>query len=119
VKVHVPSELEVEADPLALERVVSNLVGNALRYGSPPIVVSAQQEDRHVRVVVEDAGPGLPEEVQERLFEQFVRGPNSSGSQGTGLGLAIARSYAHAHGGDLIYSPAQHGARFELILPAS
>ncbi|HEX5468123.1 MAG TPA: ATP-binding protein [Gaiellaceae bacterium] len=119
LELDVPADLVVEADPLALERVVSNLVTNALRYGEPPIVISAQQRDRHVRVSVTDSGPGVPEELQNRLFEQFVRGSNTQGSQGTGLGLAIARSYAQAHGGDLVYCPDGRGARFELLLPAS
>jgi signal transduction histidine kinase len=117
ISLDVPSDLELEADPHALERVISNLLGNAVRYGKPPIVVSARKQDRHVRVIVSDSGAGLPQEVQERLFEQFVRGANSEGRQGTGLGLAIARSYARAHGGDLVYHPGEDGARFELILP--
>ena len=118
VRVDVPSELELDADPLALDRVLSNLVGNAVRYGAPPVVVSAAQVDRHVRINVVDGGAGVPEDVQARLFEQFSRGSNSSGSQGAGLGLAIARSYARAHGGDLVYHSGEGGARFELILPA-
>ena len=56
----------------------------------------------------------MPEELRSRLFERFVRGETAAGS---GLGLAIARSYARAHGGDLIYVPAGSGARFELIVP--
>jgi signal transduction histidine kinase len=118
VRVEVPAELEVEADPVALDRVLSNLVANAVRYGEPPVVVSAAHVDRHVRVNVMDSGAGVPEDVQGRLFEQFSRGSNSAGSQGAGLGLAIARSYARAHGGDLVYHGGEDGARFELILPA-
>jgi signal transduction histidine kinase len=65
-------------------------------------------------VAVEDHGPGVPEELRPRLFERFARGETASGS---GLGLAIARSYARAHGGDLIYVSGADGARFELIVP--
>ncbi|MGZ4334171.1 MAG: GAF domain-containing sensor histidine kinase [Gaiellaceae bacterium] len=110
----VPDDLAVVVDPLVLDRVVSNLVINAVRYGAPPIVVEAEQHDRHLRITVEDAGSGVPADVQERLFERFARGETTSGS---GLGLAIARAYARAHGGDLIYDPGPSGARFELILP--
>ena len=117
VEVEVPPDLELEADPVALERVISNLIGNALRYGQPPVVVSAKQTDRHVRVTVSDAGTGVPEDLEARLFDQFARGANSEGSQGAGLGLAIARSYARAHGGDLVYLGSKGGTRFELILP--
>jgi signal transduction histidine kinase len=117
VQVEVPAELEVDADPLALDRILSNLVANAVRYGEPPVVVSAACVDRHVCVNVLDSGAGVPEDVRGRLFEQFSRGSNSAGRQGAGLGLAIARSYARAHGGDLVYHAEESGARFELILP--
>ena len=62
-----------------------------------------------------DEGPGVPEDFRGQLFDQFTRGGSTAGS---GLGLAIARSYALAHGGDLLYHPgAPAGARFELVLP--
>jgi signal transduction histidine kinase len=114
VTLHVPEDLAVVIDPLVLDRVVSNLLINAKRYGRPPIVVEAERQDRHLRVAVEDNGTGVPEELRPRLFERFVRGETGGGS---GLGLAIARSYARAHGGDLIYAPVGAGARFELIVP--
>jgi len=111
----VSRELETVADPLVVERVVTNLIVNAQNYGEPPIVVRAEQRDRHLRIAVEDAGPGVAEDVVPRLFERFERGASGSGS---GLGLAIAKAYARAHGGDLIYDPAgSGGARFELFLP--
>ncbi|HVU76381.1 MAG TPA: GAF domain-containing protein [Gaiellaceae bacterium] len=115
VELRVPEDLAVVADPLVLDRVVSNLLLNARRYGRPPIVVDAEQRDRHLRVYVEDAGDGVPEDLRPRLFERFARAESSSGS---GLGLAIARAYARAHGGDLVYHPTEHGACFELIVPA-
>ena len=116
VEVDVPDDLEAVADPRAVERIVSNLVVNALRYGSPPVRVSARQYDRHFRLVVEDRGPGIDSSFVPRLFERFARG--SEDLDGTGLGLAIAQSYAHAHGGELLYEAAKpRGARFELVLP--
>jgi signal transduction histidine kinase len=117
VEIDVPADMELEADPAALERIVSNLVANALRYGKQPVVVSAEQTDRHVRVRVSDAGAGVPKDLEPKLFDQFARGSNSQGSPGAGLGLAIARSYARAHGGDLVYLGSPGGTRFELILP--
>jgi signal transduction histidine kinase len=113
VQVDVPANLAAVVDPLVLERVVSNLVTNAARYGRPPIRIDAQQRDRHLRVAVEDCGPGIPDELRERLFDRFSRGSNA----GSGLGLAIARAYAQAHGGDLFYDPRDAGARFELVIP--
>jgi signal transduction histidine kinase len=111
----VDDELEADLDPVVLDRVVSNLVINALRHGAPPVVVSARQTDRHLRISVADEGPGVPASFRSQLFEQFSRGGVTGGS---GLGLAIARSYAVAHGGDLLYHPGTPaGARFELVLP--
>jgi signal transduction histidine kinase len=114
VELDVPADLAVVVDPLVLERVVSNLVANAARYGAPPIRIEAQQRDRHLRVAVEDSGPGIPRELEGRIFDRFSRG---AGPTGHGLGLAIARAYAQAHGGDLVYDPRDRGARFELLIP--
>jgi signal transduction histidine kinase len=114
VDVRVPIDLAVVADPLVIDRVVSNLLINAVRYGEPPIVVSAEKRDRHLRVAVEDFGGGVPEELRPRLFERFAR---SDAATGSGLGLSIARAYARAHGGDLLYEPLDEGSRFELIVP--
>jgi signal transduction histidine kinase len=119
VDIAVAKSLEVNADPTAFERIVGNLIANATRYGEPPIVVSASQNDRHFRLSVEDHGGGVPPEFVPELFERFRRSPRSrERATGTGLGLAIARSFARAHGGDLLYEPAEpSGARFQLVLP--
>jgi signal transduction histidine kinase len=114
VELDIPDDLAAVVDPLVLERVVSNLVANAARYGAPPIRISAQQRDRHLRVAVEDCGPGVPKELEGRIFDRFARG---GGEAGHGLGLAIARAYAQAHGGDLVHDPRPGGARFELLIP--
>jgi signal transduction histidine kinase len=119
VEVLIEEELEAVVDPAVLERIVSNLVTNALRHGDAPIVVTATQRDRHLRLAVEDHGGGVPAEFVEELFERFSRSDEArSRGLGSGLGLAIARSYALAHGGDLVYVPVRpHGSRFELIVP--
>jgi signal transduction histidine kinase len=115
VKIEIEEDIEVHADRLALERIMSNLVGNALRYGAPPVVVQAHPMDTYLRVSVEDRGDGVPPELIPKLFERFERGAVGEGS---GLGLSIAQAYARAHGGDLIYDRSElGGARFELILP--
>jgi signal transduction histidine kinase len=114
LELDVPDDLAVVADPLVLDRVLSNLLINATRYGAPPIVVRAERTDRHLRLAVEDHGSGIPEDLRPRLFERFARGATPGG---TGLGLAIARAYARAHGGDVVYHPREGGARFELIIP--
>jgi signal transduction histidine kinase len=115
VDIDVPPTLAVVADHLVLDRIVSNLLINAVRYGSEPITLTAESRDSDLRIVVEDNGAGVPEDVRSRLFERFAR--SESEATGSGLGLAIARTYARAHGGDLVYDPQDRGARFELILP--
>jgi signal transduction histidine kinase len=121
VEVAIEPELEAVADPHAFDRIVSNLVANALRHGEPPIVVAAQQTDRHFRLTVEDHGGGVAPEFVPDLFERFTRGSIArERASGTGLGLAIARSYALAHRGDLRYEPAEPtGSRFMLVLPVN
>jgi signal transduction histidine kinase len=119
VQVEVPEDLEASIDSSAFDRILSNLVANALRYGEPPVIVRAEQRDRHFRLAVEDRGPGVPPEFVPDLFERFTRSARAQERGiGTGLGLAIARSYANAHSGELVYEPASPtGARFELVLP--
>jgi signal transduction histidine kinase len=114
VQIDVAPDLAVVADPVVLDRIVSNLLTNAVRYGSAPITVAAERRDRHLRIAVQDCGDGVPEDLQPRLFDRFARSDDAAGS---GLGLAIARAYARAHGGDLIHDPDAAGARFEFVVP--
>jgi signal transduction histidine kinase len=119
VEVAVEPKLVTVVDRNAFERIVSNLVVNALRYGDAPVKLTAEQHDRHFRLAVEDRGDGVPGEFVPNLFERFTRGSEQR-APGTGLGLAIAQAYARAHGGDLAYHPAiPRGARFELVLPVA
>jgi two-component system sensor histidine kinase MtrB len=115
VELDVPDDLAVVADRLVLDRVVSNLLINAVRYGAEPITLSAEAGATMLRISVEDSGEGISDELRPRLFERFAR--SDSPNVGSGLGLAIARTYARAHGGDLVYDPGERGARFELIIP--
>jgi two-component system sensor histidine kinase KdpD len=120
VQVDVPADLAALVDPTAFDRIVTNLVVNALRYGSAPVIVTAERSDRHFRLAVEDRGEGVPSEFVPDLFERFTRSEETrQRAGGSGLGLAIARSYAQAHRGDILYEHAKpHGARFQLVLPA-
>ena len=119
VHIDMPSDTVAIVDRHALERIVTNLMTNAFRYGVPPVRVHAEQTDRHFRLTVEDKGNGVAPEFVPDLFERFTRSKGSrSVAGGTGLGLAIARSYARAHGGDLVYEDVHpHGACFRLVLP--
>jgi signal transduction histidine kinase len=117
VTIAVPRELEAVVDPAALDRMLSNLVANSLQHGEPPVTISAERQDRHLRLSVEDRGGGVGGEFVPRLFDRFAR--ESVGRRdGCGLGLAIAQAYARAHGGEIVYEPAvPHGARFEVVIP--
>lgn len=105
--------------PVALRRVLHNLIENALRYAGQARVRLAQ-EAKALTITVEDDGPGIPEKHLEQVFEPFVRleESRSQDTGGVGLGLAIARSIAHAHGGDLrLANRPEGGLRAILILP--
>jgi signal transduction histidine kinase len=119
VTIAVAADLEALVDPTALDRMLSNLVANALRHGEPPVTVTAAAHDTHLRLAVEDRGEGVSGEFLPRLFDRFARSPESRArTEGSGLGLAIARAYARAHGGDIVYEAATpHGARFEVVIP--
>jgi signal transduction histidine kinase len=114
VELKVQPNLAALLDPMVIDRVLSNLLINAARYGGPPIVVSAERQDHRFCIAVEDFGPGVPEELQAQVFERFARAPDA---RGPGLGLTIARAYARAHGGELVLAPRADGARFELTIP--
>jgi signal transduction histidine kinase len=111
------NDTTVFGDPDALERVLRNLVDNALAAIQPSgqIDVQLQHLNGSIKVLVTDDGPGEPEHQRERIFERFVRlDPTSPGH---GLGLAIARRVARQHHGDLTCNPTPHGASFTLCLP--
>jgi len=108
----------VVADRAVLERVIGNLLTNAFRYGAPPVRIVAQRDDGHLRLSVCDSGEGIDPEFVPHLFDRFQRSDAARQSgTGAGLGLSIARLYARAHGGDLVYVPADDGTRFDLVLP--
>ena len=119
VVVETPGTEKVLADRSVLERVVGNLVTNALRYGAPPVRVVGKQTDTHLRIFVSDNGEGIDPNFVPQLFDRFERSDRTRHRDtGAGLGLAIARAYARAHGGDLLYHPvAEGGTLFELVLP--
>ena len=110
--------MTISGDRDALERVLGNLVDNALAATAPAgrIDVQLRRRSGYVEALVMDDGPGVPERERERIFERFVRlDPDKPGH---GLGLAIARRIAHQHHGELTCDPVPNGASFTLQLPA-
>lgn len=102
-----------------LERLVQNLVDNAIRHSpaARTVHVCARGAGDDLEVEVTDEGEGVPPDARERIFEPFFRLPRDRGLNGAGLGLAIAREIARAHGGDLRLAAGGSGARFVLRLP--
>lgn len=106
-------------DRLQVEVVLRNLIANAVesldgagRSGGRVGIRLERHDDKHLRIVVSDNGPGIPEASRDGLFEPFVSGKPT----GMGLGLAVSRAIAEAHGGSLEAATAAHG-EFRLVLP--
>jgi two-component system, OmpR family, sensor histidine kinase KdpD len=102
------------ADPILLDQVLANLIGNAMRYGGPAarIRLEARAEPDAVVLAVSDDGPGIAPEVLPHAFEKFVRARQSGGDagEGSGLGLAIAKGIVDAHRGEIAAtSPVANG----------
>ena len=118
IEIEIPESLTVSSDREALERVLGNLVGNALVHGAPPIQIGATGANGNTRITVADHGPGIHDAFISRLFDPFSRAEEASGKPGAGLGLAIALSYTRRLGGELEYEHGTPtGARFTLVLP--
>ena len=110
----------VRGVPALLDRVVDNLVGNAVKYSSDGdrIDVSLHRDERQVVMKIRDHGPGIPGESIERIFDRFYRVPGTEAA-GAGLGLALAREVVDWHGGCMtIDSEVGAGSTFTVSLPA-
>src|SRR5260221_2040547 len=113
-------EVFVRGDASLLERVIDNLVGNALKYAPPPapVRVSVRRENGSGVLEVEDRGPGLSPEDRERVFQRFFRGRTAGGTQGLGLGLSLVAEVARWHGGSAgVEAASEGGALFRVSLP--
>jgi signal transduction histidine kinase len=107
----------VLADPDRLDRILVNLVGNALKYSDGQVAVRAALDGGFVRISVADQGPGIAPTDQERLFQRYYRGPRHDG-EGLGLGLYIVRRLVEAHGGRVeVESAPGKGSTFSFTLP--
>lgn len=114
------SELTVEApaslpvrhvNGVLIERVIGNLLDNAFTHGRPPVRLTVAAVDHHVRIEVEDCGPGIAPEDQPAMLQAFARGDASRGNPGLGLGLAIVQRVASRLGGSVAFSRSAEGAR--------
>ena len=125
VVVRIPGDLPlIWAASELIERVLVNLLENAIRYTPPdsPIEIAAAHRDERVEIRVADRGPGLPPGREAQIFEKFFRGKSvvADGQRGVGLGLAICRSIIRAHGGEITAANRpEGGAEFLIALPCA
>ncbi len=115
VQLDIEDGLEFTADPDRLTQIILNLLGNARKYGEPPIDLRAHREGGEVVLSVRDHGTGIDPSLRETLFQAFARG-EAEGS--IGLGLYLVFTIAAAHGGRVDVEDAEPGARFVVHLPA-
>jgi signal transduction histidine kinase len=105
-----------------IERIVENLISNAVRHttAGTPIWVSVRNRPEGVLITVEDGGPGVPESIRSSIFEPFRQGSGveNSHSPGIGIGLSLVRAFAELHGGRTwVEDRVGGGARFNVLLP--
>jgi two-component system sensor histidine kinase KdpD len=108
----------VKCDPVLIERVLVNLLENAIKYTDDGIGIAVRKSDGKLEIEVRDQGPGLPEGEERALFLPFTRGQKESGVPGAGLGLAICAAIVDAHGGAIrAENHPGGGAQFLFTLP--
>jgi len=116
-----PADLAAQADPVLLERVVDNLLANALKHTPRGSHISLGVEtlgDDEVAIHVDDDGDGLPPEARSQVFDAYVRGQQSQGRPGSGMGLFLVRTFAEVMGGRVRCTESPlGGARFSVVLP--
>ena len=115
---------EMQGDPVKLSWVISNLIGNALRYtpeGGTIAVAARSAGENLARLEVSDTGPGIAPEIRDHVFERFAQyGANGYSAGSAGLGLAIVKDIVEAHGGRIfVESNNGHGSRFIVQLPVA
>ena len=114
-----PARLDVpRTHELLLERLLANLVDNAMLHGKPPVLIRLSADGRDAVVDVEDHGPGIAPDAQARLTQAFARGDASRGTAGTGLGLAIVQKIVRRMGGTLSFERVAGAPCVRVRLPA-
>lgn len=115
-----PTDIVVEADEQRLDRILSNLVANAIKYSpkGTTVKVIAEQQRNGVKISVQDQGPGIPSDMLEAVFERFQQvGGSAKSKGGSGLGLTICKAIVELHGGKIWVESAGQGSTFSFTLP--
>lgn len=116
-------EIVINSDEVKINQVISNLISNALKFtreGSIKVIAGIDEEDKIVKVSVEDTGIGIPKDQLKKIFERFRQVKNFSQdfNEGTGLGLSISKGFIEALGGNItVNSVVGKGTRFQFTLP--
>ena len=123
IEMHIEKLPQMEGDPVKLSWVLSNLIGNALRYtpeGGTIAIAARPSGENFANLEVTDSGPGIPPDIRDHVFERFAQyGANGYSAGSAGLGLAIVKDIVEAHGGRIfVESNNGHGSRFIVQLPA-
>lgn len=119
VALDAPERLVADLPESHVDRILDALLSNAAKYGRPPVRLRVTTSPDVLTVRVHDAGPGVPDDFRDQLFQRFSQASTGSRrtARGTGLGLAVARGLARAHGGDVVHLAHLRGGCFELRLP--
>jgi PAS domain S-box-containing protein len=118
-----PDSLPAQVDPSKTERILLNLLSNALKFTPPDgdVRLAVYRAGDHAVIEVEDSGPGIPSHLRETIFERFRQLDSGADRQfgGTGLGLSIAKEFVHLHGGNIVVGDRQQGpgSSFRVELP--
>ena len=116
-----PALPPADADPDALERILANVVGNAVKYSPPDseMRLRARRAGAMIEIEVTDHGAGIAGAALARIFEPYYRAPDVGAVPGTGLGLAVVKALVEAHGGSIRIESTLHvGTRVTFSLPA-
>lgn len=119
---HLPDTCLLQADRQRLQRVIANLIDNALKYSRPggQVIIRLDQNEQQIKVTIEDTGIGISSGELRRIFERYYRCDRSRSEHGNGLGLSLARAFARVHGGDIeVSSELNQGSTFTTILARS
>jgi heavy metal sensor kinase len=113
--------VRVNGDRRKIQRVVANLLDNAIKYTPPggTITITIEIKAQNARVEISDTGIGISANDIPHIFERFYRGDKSRSTSGSGLGLSLARAVIQAHGGDITAKSTAHGSSFAFFLPAT
>lgn len=111
-------DIHVTLDMDRIRTIIVNLLGNAIKYAESRICLKLEATDETVSILVDDDGCGIPEELQDKIFQPFYQIPGNSSSNGTGIGLAFSKTLAEAHNGTLsVRDTPSGGSSFILTIP--